>query len=350
MAEARDNEIDWDKLDRYVRGDGNRDERAKLEQWINEDPDRLALVKAMRAVGARGSTEPDTDRAWRAMQSKLPGARPVTPSRTSAPVAQRPATPAWRRAAPLAAAIVLLAVAVPLIQRAANRRTPLALPPKELTTGPGQRASFQLADGSTVQLSPSSKLIVPGDLGSRAKARREVILEGEGFFTVTHDSARPFAVKTAHGTAEDLGTVFAVNVYPEIRGMRLAVREGRVAIHPTTIPADTSTSGGLVAILEAGDVARVDSQGGMSIVRRQEMGPLFAGAEGSLVLRDVALRDARPMLERWFDIQIRVDEPTLLARKVSGTFRDESPQAALSVIALVLERRAVWTGKEVRLQ
>lgn len=351
MADDHKDDIDWDKLDRYVRGEGDASERAKLEQWVNEDPERRSAADAMRTIGSRASA-PDTDRAFATMQAKL-GLRATQPTPVRAlPHAETPTVPHWKRSIPaVAAAVLIAALGVTLVQRRTSEPTPT--PPRELTTVAGQRGSFQLADGSNVRLSPGSRLIVPGNFGSRANSRRDVMLEGEAFFVVRHDSMRPFTVRTAHGTAEDLGTEFAVNVYPEIHGMRVAVREGRVAIHPVAASAprtDSLPTGGLVAMLEAGDVAQVDSEGGMSIARRQEMGTLFAGAEGMLVLRDVALRDAVPMLERWFSIRVHVDEPSLLARKVSGNFRDETPQAALRVISLVLDRNAVWNGSEVRLR
>jgi transmembrane sensor len=351
MADDRKDDIDWDKLDRYVRGEGDANERATLEQWVNEDPERRSAADAMRTIGSRANA-PDTDRAFAAMQAKLGLRAPQpTPVRTL-PRAETPTVPQWKRSIPVVAAAVLIgALGVALMQRRISEPAPS--PARELTTAAGQRGSFQLADGSNVRLSPGSRLTVPAEFGSRTNPRRDVTLEGEAFFVVRHDSTRPFTVRTTHGTAEDLGTEFAVNVYPEIRGMRVAVREGRVAIHPVAAGAaraDSLPSSGLVAMLEAGDVAQVDSEGGMSIARRQEMSALFAGADGMLVLRDVALRDAVPMLERWFSIHIRVDDASLLTRKVSGNFRDETPQAALRVIGLVLDRNAVWNGNEVRLR
>ena len=93
----------------------------------------------------------------------------------------------------------------------------------------GQQANLDLSDGTRVVLSPESHLRIPGDFAAPG-GRREVTLEGEAYFAVTHDSLRPFVVHKAHGSAEDLGTAFIVSAYPETEGTRLAVREGQVAL------------------------------------------------------------------------------------------------------------------------
>ena len=64
-----------------------------------------------------------------------------------------------------------------------------------------------LADGSRVVLGPDSRLTVPADFGSGARA---VELEGDGYFDVRHDAAKPFAVRVGQALVEDVGTTFRV--------------------------------------------------------------------------------------------------------------------------------------------
>ena len=59
---------------------------------------------------------------------------------------------------------------------------------------------------------------------------REVELEGEAYFAVVHDAARPFAVRAHGAVATDVGTAFDVRAYPEDAGARIAVTEGAVAV------------------------------------------------------------------------------------------------------------------------
>ena len=54
--------IDWERLDRFILGEGSPEERAQLEEWMDADPSRRALADAMRGVGApRHTTAPQWD-------------------------------------------------------------------------------------------------------------------------------------------------------------------------------------------------------------------------------------------------------------------------------------------------
>jgi len=138
--------------------------------------------------------------------------------------------------------------------------------------------------------------------------------------------------------------------------MRLAVREGRVAVHSRV--RNSGGSGGkpepsisfdTVVVLGQGDISLSSMSGKLTVLRGQSVDHLFAEAEGTLVLNAMMLKDAIPRLERWYGIQVRVSDRVLLSRRVSGSFRYESASAALGVIALALECKATWRQSEVTL-
>jgi ferric-dicitrate binding protein FerR (iron transport regulator) len=64
-----------------------------------------------------------------------------------------------------------------------------------------------LPDGSMVKLNAHSKMIYPERFDSK---RREVFLDGEGFFEVTHDKKHPFVVRAGELSIRVLGTKFNV--------------------------------------------------------------------------------------------------------------------------------------------
>src|SRR5262245_32421203 len=320
--------IDFDRLDRYVRGVGTPDDRAALEAWVAEHPQRRALADAMRTVGrSRGGppAQPDAFRALARVRRELGFAQTAAPKPRVAWA--RPHGSLWLESGLVLAGVVTLLTVVRLVDsRRIERPTrPTSPPPREIATQPGQRARVELGDASFVVLSADSRLTIT----DVSRSRREVTLAGEALFSIRHDSTRTFVVRTAYGTVEDLGTEFVVNTYPETNGMRLAVRDGRVTIHADAggfTPGTQSDSA--VAILGAGDIVHVGATGDLNVSRRQDVSKLFASTNGALVLSGVALRDAIPMLERWFGIRIQVADPGLRLRRVSGTFREQSAQAA----------------------
>jgi ferric-dicitrate binding protein FerR (iron transport regulator) len=353
-----DDRIDWERLDRFIRGVGQPAERAALERWVDADPIRRKLADAMRSVGSRNPEQlsrwdgPAALRRLEQQRASARGARAARPGARSAP-------DRWRRlprtlvTAGVAAAALVAGVFF-RTRYETRARTVGAQPARDIVTAAGQRGLLHLSDGTRVVLSAESHLRISGDFGDVRK-RRAVWLEGEAFFSVRHDSTRSFVVNTSLGSAEDLGTEFVVSTYPEVNGMRVAVREGRVAIHPNAAPARKSTqvepgiSGETVAILGKGDVALLSASGALDVSRAQNLASLFAGNDGSIVLDATPLRDAIPRLERWYGIRIHVREATLLSRRVSGMFRDEPATEALGVIAIALECKARWNRNEVTL-
>lgn len=91
----------------------------------------------------------------------------------------------------------------------------------------GKTAIITLEDGSKITLNSNSTLKYPkhfiGD-------KREVELEGEGFFEISKDKNRPFSVRTNKLTTTVLGTKFNVSAYRKSAISSVALVEGSVAV------------------------------------------------------------------------------------------------------------------------
>jgi transmembrane sensor len=90
-------------------------------------------------------------------------------------------------------------------------------------TRSGERQTSTLPDGSSVTLAPETALNERYD----DKERRIVLARGRAFFTVNHDSSRPFVVETANAQIRDIGTAFDVAL-PRGGATRIVVAEGVV--------------------------------------------------------------------------------------------------------------------------
>ncbi|SMC37102.1 FecR family protein [Pedobacter africanus] len=77
-----------------------------------------------------------------------------------------------------------------------------------LVVGDAQRSVIKLPDGTKVWLNSGSRLIYPVVFSGDS---REVYLEGEAYFDVTHDKAHPFYVRAGNMDIKVLGTEFYVS-------------------------------------------------------------------------------------------------------------------------------------------
>src|SRR5207248_11389571 len=108
---------------------------------------------------------------------------------------------------------------------------------------------------------------------------------------------------------------------------RVAVIEGAVAVAET--------------VVHAGQVATRSRAGGVHVVSRAKVEDELAWTRGRLVFESVPLSEVVQRLGRWYDLDIRVDDPVLADRPVTGSYGDEP-------VAQVLRSEERRVGKEGR--
>ncbi|UCS91704.1 FecR domain-containing protein [Echinicola marina] len=98
----------------------------------------------------------------------------------------------------------------------------------EYSTKVGEIREIVLPDQSLVVLNSVSVLRIPEEFSADS---REVSLDGEAFFDVQRDEARPFTVLTENGVKVSvLGTSFNIKDYSDAGQVEVAVASGKVAV------------------------------------------------------------------------------------------------------------------------
>src|SRR5690348_7237621 len=168
--------IDLGLLARYLDGTASPKDQAALEAWIGTDPTRRGAVATLQAAwdaDARRLGAPyDVDAAWRRFETQH--GRVKRSGR-------------WNIA--VAAAIVAAVIGAAAWWLGRDAQSVAKAPAmREYATPRGRRAVFRLLDGTEITLNADSRLRAPITLGDR---QRDVYLEGEAYFRVVHDTARP---------------------------------------------------------------------------------------------------------------------------------------------------------------
>jgi transmembrane sensor len=225
----------------------------------------------------------------------------------------------WRIVAYAAAAVVVLAAGALVVRQQRDASTSIVY-----STGVGERAAVDLADGSSVLLGPASRVAVRD---------REVELTGEALFTVVHDPARPFTVRAGDAVIRDIGTEFSVH-YDSAEPVRVVVREGVVELRHAS---DSVT-------LRPGDVGVVALGGRVEASRGTATAVDLAWTRGQLVFRNAPLTELVADLRRWYGVEFRVIDSSLLRRHFTGSFAGEPADRVLEVIGLALGARVERRG------
>ena len=304
-------------LDRYLAGEASAGDAQAVRDWLADHPDNPLLLddlRLIRRVAAGRIPESSVDAAWAKARRALEVPRQPRRSRRPLFVA-------------LAAAAVLIAL---IGTRGVLPRTPQW---REYATTAAQRMVVRLRDGTQVTIAPKSRVRYAADYG---RARRELYLDGEAYFQVTPDSQRPLRVHTTQSVTEDLGTAFVVRAYDQ-SATEVVVAEGRVTLSRADTTAATRTP---ALVLEARDLGRLDPSGVTAVRRGVDVGRYLAWTRGVLAFDGTPLGDVVVTLGRWYNVEIRLADSALAARRLTATFQNES-------IDLVLQRIALTVGLRV---
>ncbi len=345
-------EIDPITLARFLSGECSPAEAATVARWVEADPAHRDQLEALRRAWGAAERSPirwNTGRIWDRLADEMaaPAERPPLRMVASPETGRRPVPRfdrfvrgRWSWGA-VAAALLLTAGAAFLLRATrhpALHTTPI--PMREVATAKGQRAEVRLADGSRVILGVESRLRFPETIGTSA---RDVDLEGEAYFEVKHDPARPFLVRAGGTITEDLGTTFVITRYADDTATRVVVAEGRVAVRQRSAPATRSVT------LSRGDLAVLGSAGVPAVSRNVALDAYVGWTRGQLQFRNSPLADVLRQLERWYAIDIQLADPTLASVSVTGTFTSRSAVVVVQAVARSLNLRTEWHGDAVRL-
>jgi transmembrane sensor len=334
--------MDERDLLRLVEGECSPDEATAIQAWVAADPRRGELLDELQTIWrltGGGTRQWDVAAARRRLVRAYNAPRRAGEvRRPAAPPLRRPwrGTLVWTRRLAVASCVVAIAA----IAAARLRREAPTF--REYVTASGQRATVSLVDGTRVLLSVDSKLRILRRYGT---GERAVELEGEAYFVVRHDERAPFVVRTKRGTARDLGTEFAVRAYPQEPYLQVVVATDSVALtgavaHPAAAIALT---------LRPRDRAVIDAHGRATVVNGVALEQYVSWTRGRLVFDDDSVATVLAQLERWYDLDIAADDPSLGRERVTISFDTESAEEALSALAKVLDVRLTWSGRAVRL-
>lgn len=169
----------------------------------------------------------------------------------------------------------------------------------------GKDMKLILADGTQVWLNANSRLIYPTVFKGK---NREVELQGEGYFKVTHDAYHPFIVKAGDMQTSVLGTEFNVNAFdqsnPHVTLVEGSVKVSSVLTHKTK----TQVAG---KIIVPGEDAVLNEQGKI-IVSHVDTDDVACWKDGIQLFNDASLREIVLQLGSWYNVNVVCHDESLL--------------------------------------
>jgi transmembrane sensor len=183
-----------------------------------------------------------------------------------------------------------------------------------LTVPPQTDYHIELSDGTEVHLNASSTLRFPFIFPGKT---REVYLEGEAYFTVSHNPSQPFIVHTGTASVIALGTAFNVNSYDN-KVMTTSLVQGSV-ITDVGDSLDVTLKPGYEAIYRPGEPFKV---------KRFDETVTLGWRDGIYRFVNKPLEDIGPVVMRWFGLKLDFVPAAISHRSFSANLDKDKPLPA----------------------
>ncbi|AHE55418.1 FecR family protein [Sphingomonas sanxanigenens] len=276
--------------------------------WLEADPRHREAYDAIDLVDAAV----DTHRV--AVRDVLEAPTSVPPGRFRLPRL------AWVIGGGIAAALAFLMV-LPM---------PWATQSVRSYAAESRARTVQLANGTTVTLSPASKILVHGEAATRIE-----LAQGEAYFDVRHDPSRTLTVAAGPYSVTDIGTRFSVNRTED--AFRVAVSEGVVSIASPRMETVRVAAG--QQLVSADDTPRLSAVAADDVGSWRSGRLSYSNAPLSLVAADIS---------RYANAPVIID-PSLENAHFSGSLVIGDGSRLVDDLATIIGARVVRAEGRVRL-
>ncbi|MCL3851470.1 DUF4974 domain-containing protein [Parabacteroides sp. GYB001] len=203
-----------------------------------------------------------------------------------------------------------------------------------LTADYGNRSEIALPDGSVVKLNSGSDITY---VYNSKKKIREVRFQGEGYFDVSK-SKTPFIVKMTDGVeVKVLGTSFNLKAYDSDPTIQASLVEGRIELKHQNEK----------LTMKAGEMAEFDKRTNKLKQLDGDLSHSYGWLNNKLYMDDMSLGDVCLFLERWYNVDIALQEG--LGEKIhyNGVIQEETITEVLEALSHLSNIAYHVKGKDI---
>jgi transmembrane sensor len=350
------NRISEEFIIRFLNGDLSREEILELEKWMRSSSANQEMFEAYRRIwlgtAAGVSTDKfDTHAAWERVGNRIHNG-----SRGSDISIFQTRSTNLKKVLQMAA-VFLIFVSVGAVASwivFSSKKVSVSDQYCEIIAPPGSKSQIALPDGSKAWINAGSKLSYRGDFNQK---ERVVNLEGEGFFNVTSNKAKPFIVNTAHLKVKAYGTVFNVKAYPEDQTVEATLVEGIVEIEAgnrvresenyryTLKPkqniiyhidsGETEEKAANSPVKEAGPVKKAEvAEKEVQVINNIKPELYTSWKDENWVIEGMPLDELAVLMGRRYNSRIDIRDEALKQYKFTGTIQNETLEQVLVILSL----------------
>ena len=318
----------FDAIVRDLGGSPESDDVKKISEWTETKKSNYLIYKTIRNYFLQQPSEASSKESFEKLKERIDknGLAIEIDANVSAQTETKIIDwrPWLKYAAVLIMAIGLGWTAYYVVSQ--ETTTPIQMATVEKSNPNGRKTTFELPDGTKVNLNAASELKYVDDV---KKNKRIVYLSGEAFFEVAKDKTKPFSVITKGISTTALGTSFNVKAYIDDPLVKVLLMTGKVGVEYLS-----AKSSGL--ILSPGMGAQYDSNRGELLSKDFNFEKELGWKQGIIILDNTGLSDVMDELERWYGVKINIQNKQNSGQwNYSGRFQNESLENVLTTMGHV---------------
>lgn len=295
--------MEQQKLVEFFRGTLDVDSSRSVEEWISMSDENRKVAENLYVLmfldeRVKAAGEVDVDKEFSEFRKKLQCGKSVHNSRI---------IPVWVRAVAAAAALIVAFLGGGYLSVSKIEKS---IQPIVASTKVGERSRITLPDGSKVWLNAYSTLKYSE---SYFPHRRNVVLQGEAYFEVKHNTSAPFLVTVGSAEIKVVGTKFNVRYNHDESYLTATLMEGAITF--------SSREKQMSSTLKPGEQVIYD-RNGQQFYKRKLKNPseTFGWVDGKLLFENTSFEEIALSLERQYNVKIKFADEKARHLKFNGEF------------------------------
>lgn len=193
----------------------------------------------------------------------------------------------------------------------------------DISTKTGERKQVNLPDGSQLTLNSGSSIRIQNDF---SKKRYVIIIDGEVYFDVKHDTSKVFIIKSGALTTQVLGTSFNIRAYKKLNSMSVGVTRGKVGVNVEGKPVNFLVKGQQLYYTKNTSAIRLSALNDK----------VLAWQKSELVLADASFDEMTVLIQKNYGVYVVAPSISVRLKHFTATLNTQMPAAkALEVLAAI---------------
>ncbi|NLU38414.1 MAG: DUF4974 domain-containing protein [Bacteroidales bacterium] len=305
---------------RYLAGEATDAERQELEHWMDSNESNRRYFEGIRfaesqAIASQHIVKVDVDKAWMKVHQQMKQQKPVS---VKAHKKSGTVIPFWLRVAAMVLLVSGLAIYFYSQKQTGSPNYQMAM------VATDSIIEYTLSDSSEITLNEHACLWYAKNYG---KKERRVKLNGEAFFSVKHDTQKPFIVESSGTYVRVTGTSFNIKGDEADSIVEVCVKTGSVIFF-------TGSNEGITLI--AGETGYFNKNNGKFSKTETTDENVAAYANRLFVFYNTTLNEVFRQLNKVYQTKLVASDEELGKQVITVTFDNDNIDTIIDIISETL--------------